>query len=100
MSNDNYFYKTLTKRGQILTNLPSFHKTILFLHYVIFCVGLTRYFLLDDALSHHGLGNLHEAGHVGTLHVVDVAILLSTILHAVLVNVVHDALQVLIHHQR
>ena len=54
------------------------------------------YKCLYNALSHHSLGNLHEAGHVGTLHVVDVAVLLSTVLHAVLVNVVHDALQVVV----
>ncbi len=51
---------------------------------------------LYDALSHHGIGNLHEAGYVSTLYIVDVAISLSTVLNAVLVNVVHDALQVVV----
>ena len=52
---------------------------------------------LYDALGHHGVGHLHEAGHVGTLHVVDVAVGLRTILHAVLVNVLHDVVQFGIH---
>ena len=36
----------------------------------------------DHTLSHHGIGNLDEAGHVGTLHVVDVSVGTCTILHA------------------
>ena len=55
---------------------------------------------LHNALSHHGISNLHEAGYVSTLHVVDVTISLSTILNAVLVNVVHDALQVVVNFLR
>ena len=27
--------------------------------------------MLDETLGHHGLGHLHESGHVGTLHIVD-----------------------------
>ena len=50
-----------------------------------------------DALSHHGLGNLHEACHVGTLHVVDIAVRLGAVLHAVLVDVLHDPQQLGIH---
>ena len=48
---------------------------------------------LHDALSHHGLGNLEEAGYVGTLDIVDVAVGLGAILHAVVVNVVHDVMK-------
>ena len=44
---------------------------------------------LEYALGHHGLGHLHEAGHIGTLHVVDVAVGLRAVLHAVGVNFVH-----------
>lgn len=51
---------------------------------------------LDNTLSHHSLGNLDEACHVSTLHVVDVTVGLSSVLHAVLVNVVHDALQIVV----
>ena len=29
---------------------------------------------LDDALTHHGMCHFHEAGDVGALHVVDVAL--------------------------
>ena len=46
-----------------------------------------------DALCHHGLGNLEESSHVGTLYVVDVAIGLCAVLHAVGVDVVHDVVQ-------
>ena len=35
---------------------------------------------LHDTLSHHGVGNFHEAGNVSTLHIVDVTISLGTIL--------------------
>lgn len=45
---------------------------------------------LADALGHHGLGDLDESGYVGTLYIVDVAIWLSTILHAILMDVIHD----------
>gem|GEM_PF-6053006 len=57
-----------------------------------FSVGLS-----DNALSHHGLGNLHEAGHVGTLHVVDIAVGLGTVLHTVIVDVLHDPVQLVVH---
>ena len=50
---------------------------------------------LHNALRHHGVGNLHEAGDVSTLHVVDVAVLL-TILHALTVDVRHDAVQLFV----
>ena len=53
--------------------------------------------LLNHALGHHGLGNLHEACHVGTLHVVHVAVGLSAVLHAVLVDVLHDPVQLVVH---
>ena len=36
----------------------------------------------DHTLSHHGIGNFDEAGHVGALHVVDVAVGACAILHA------------------
>ena len=37
---------------------------------------------LDYALGHHGIGYLDEASHVGTLHVIDVAVGACAILHA------------------
>ena len=49
--------------------------------------------LLYHTLLHHGLSNLHEAGHIGTLHVVDVAVGLSTILHSRSVDGLHDVVQ-------
>ena len=48
------------------------------------------------ALSHHGVGNLQEAGDVGALHIVDVAVLLLAVLHALLVDRVHDVVELLI----
>ena len=45
---------------------------------------------LHNALSHHSLGNLHKASYVGTLYVVNVTVGLCTVLHAVLVDVLHD----------
>lgn len=52
---------------------------------------------LDDALCEHGVGNLHEAGDVGALHVVDVAIGLGAELDAVFVDVGHDGVQTVVH---
>ena len=49
--------------------------------------------LLEYALCHHGLGHLQEAGYIGTLHIVDVAIGLRAIFHTFGVNLVHDAMQ-------
>ena len=51
---------------------------------------------LENTLCHHCLGYLHEARYVSAFHLVDVAIRLLTILHALLVDVLHDALQLLI----
>lgn len=46
--------------------------------------------LLYDTLSHHGVGNLHEACNIGTLHVVDIAISLCAVLNTVLMDVLHN----------
>ena len=48
---------------------------------------------LNDALSHHSLSYLQEAGYVCTLYVIYVTIWLCTILHAVSVNIVHDVVE-------
>ena len=53
--------------------------------------------LLNHALCHHGLCHFHEACHVGTLHVVYIAVGLSAVLHAVLVDVLHDPVQLVVH---
>ena len=52
---------------------------------------------LYNALSHHGLGHLHEACNVGTLHVVDLSVGLCAVLHAVFVNVLHYELQTVVY---
>ena len=49
--------------------------------------------VLYNALSHHSLSYLQEAGYVCTLYVIYVTIWLSTILHAVSVNIVHDVVE-------
>ena len=53
--------------------------------------------VLDHTLSHHGVGYFDEACHVSALHVVDVAIGTGTVLHARGVDVLHDALELLVH---
>ena len=50
-------------------------------------LGLRR--ALYNALRQHGLGDLHKAGYIGTLHVIDIVALL-TVLHALAVDVRHD----------
>ncbi len=50
----------------------------------------------DDALFKHSLCNLHEAGDVGTLHIVDVAVSLSSVLDASLMDVRHDGMKLLV----
>ena len=44
-------------------------------------------------MSDHSVSNLDETGDVGTLNIVDVTILFSTIFHAVSMDAVHDAMQ-------
>ena len=51
----------------------------------------------DDSLCHHRLGNFHEASDVGAFDVVHVAVRLGAVLHAVLVDVLHDPEQLRIH---
>lgn len=48
------------------------------------------------ALCHYGLGDLEESSDVGSLDVVDVSVGLGAIFHAVLVDVVHDAVEVVV----
>ena len=50
----------------------------------------------EDALCHHGAGHLHEAGHVGTAHVVDSAVFALAILHTLGMDVFHDAVETLV----
>ena len=51
---------------------------------------------LDDTLLEHSLSDLHEASDVSALHVVDSAVGLSTELHALLVDVLHDPVELLV----
>ena len=45
---------------------------------------------LDHTLLEHSLSDLHEAGDVSALHVVDGAVSLAAVLHALLVDALHD----------
>ncbi len=49
--------------------------------------------VLNDALFEHSGSDLHEAGDVGALHVVDVAVGLFAVLHASLVDGRHDEVE-------
>ena len=50
---------------------------------------------LNDALGQHSVGNFNEAGDVGAFNVVDPAIFF-TLVHAGVVDVLHDAVQALV----
>ena len=54
------------------------------------------FYELSNALCHHGASYLHEAGNIGSLHIVDVTVGLCAIFHAVLMDVVHDGVQAII----
>ena len=51
---------------------------------------------LDDALSHHCMSHFHEASDVCTFHVVDESVGLCAVLDALLMDVVHDAMETLV----
>ena len=59
--------------------------------------GLTGDYLLNDSLLEHCLCNLHEAGDVRALHVVDVTVRLGTVFHTSLVDIRHDRMEFLVH---
>lgn len=62
-----------------------------------FAVSVVRSFTgLEHALCHHGFGHLKETCNIGAFDVVDVAVGLCAIFHAVLMDVVHDAVQVVV----
>ncbi len=64
---------------------------------VVACLSCTyRGFLHAYALCHHGLGHFEESGDVGALDVIDVAICLGAIFHAVLMDVVHDTVEIVV----
>jgi len=52
--------------------------------------------LLDDALGNHSIGNTHEASEVSTLDIVDGTVSLTTVFHALSIDVVHDGVEVLV----
>lgn len=56
--------------------------------------------MLNYSLLEHCLSNLHEAGDVGALDVVDITVWLSTVLHTSLVDVRHDAMEFLVYLSR
>ena len=84
--------------GSVLLSVLSYLYSVLcYLYSVLFYLYSVLRTLLNHALCHHGLCHLHEACHVGTLHVVYIAVGLSAVLHAVLVDVLHDPVQLVVH---
>ena len=64
------------------------------LFFVGICVCLLRIAIQgSDSLGHHGTGNLHEAGGIGTLDIVDEAVVTFAITHALVVDVLHYILK-------
>ena len=57
------------------------------------CVVWEGEIVLDYPLSEHGMSHFHEAGYIGTFHVIDVAVALFAVFHALLVYVVHYFMQ-------
>ena len=51
---------------------------------------------LDDSLLEHSLSDLHEAGNVGTLDIVNMTVCLCTELNASLVDALHDEVQLVV----
>lgn len=80
-----------TKRGHILSECPRFLFTFMCCVFVL-CISFVLY-CLYNALSHDSLSNLHEASNVCALHVVYIAVSLCAVLHAVLVDILHDRVQ-------
>ncbi len=72
--------------------------------YYILCFDLLLYLAptfsllasLHHPLRHHGVGYFHEAGDIGSFHVVDVFSVFA-MRHALLVNIAHDLVQPLVH---
>ena len=57
---------------------------------------LSKESFLNNTLSHHSIGYLHETCYVCTLHIVDIDISLLAILHALLMDIRHDVVEFLI----
>jgi hypothetical protein len=51
---------------------------------------------LHHAVGNHRVGNFYEAGNVGAVHVVDIVVVDTTVLYALVVNVLHDVTQQLL----
>ena len=68
-----------------------------FAHHLFGCYNGTMSFLLQYSLCHNGFGNLHKSGNIGSLHVVHIPVGSLAIFHAVLVNVLHDGMQSVVH---
>lgn len=60
-------------------------------------IQLNKVSLLDNALTHHGMSHLHEAGDIRTLHVVDVTVRFCPIFYALCMDAVHDGMKFFIH---
>ena len=64
------------------------------------CISIPYNYLiskkLNNTLLQHCSSNLHEAGNVDTLYLVYVTVWLSTILNALLVDALHDEVQLVV----
>lgn len=79
----NRLFKSMKKGKPLRTSLP------------MVCIEFLFY-ELDDTLSEHSLCDLHKAGDVSALHIVDVTISLRAVLDALLVDGRHDVVELLI----
>jgi hypothetical protein len=59
-------------------------------HYAYFNLGLAK------TLSQHSVSNLNESSDVSTLNVVDSTVSFLTVLNTVVVDVLHDALKLVV----
>ena len=52
---------------------------------------------LDDALTNHRVGDLHETGDIGTLHVVDKSVRLGAVLDTLVMDVAHNLVETFVY---
>lgn len=64
------------------------------------CIKIKLYkylkFRLYYALSHHSLCHFHESSYIRSLHIIHITILFCSILHAVLMDILHDCMQTVV----
>ena len=53
-------------------------------------------YFLNNTLVEHGVGHFQESGHVGTLNIVDISILVFAVFHTSAMDIFHDLVQALV----